>query len=95
MIGLAPNVCLAYLCGTRTVHPNSYYKASLNVPQASTTINIRNRELTMSEDYGFASFTDDDEEETPYPYRSDGNVHTGSNRCQGSLQVNTKYRYSS
>jgi hypothetical protein len=54
---------------------------------------------TMSEEYtedaGFASFTDDDEEETPYPYRSDGNVHTGSNRCQDSLQVNTKYRYSS
>jgi hypothetical protein len=74
------------------IHTN---KASLNVPQASTTINIRNGEPTMSEDYGFASFTDDDEEETPCPYRSDGNVHTGSNRCQDSLQVNTKYRYSS
>ncbi|KAM0825410.1 hypothetical protein ACQ4PT_069580 [Festuca glaucescens] len=45
---------------------------------------------TMSEEYtedaGFASFTDDDEEETPYPYRSDGNVHTGSNRSQDSLK---------
>lgn len=45
---------------------------------------------TMSEEYtedaGFASFTDDDEEETPYPYRSDGKVHTGSNRSQDSLK---------
>lgn len=45
---------------------------------------------TMSEEYtedaGFASFTDDDEEETPYPYRSDGSVHTGSNRSQDSLK---------
>ncbi|CAM0949976.1 unnamed protein product [Alopecurus aequalis] len=44
---------------------------------------------TMSEyteDAGFASFTDDDEEETPYPHRSDGNVHTGSNRSQDSLK---------
>ncbi|KAF7071357.1 hypothetical protein CFC21_076692 [Triticum aestivum] len=45
---------------------------------------------TMSEDYtedaGFASFTDDDEEGTPYPYHSDGNVHTGSNRSQDSVK---------
>jgi hypothetical protein len=54
---------------------------------------------TMSEEYtedaGFASFTDDDEEETPYPYRSDGSVHTGSNRSQDSLKVIAKYRDSS
>lgn len=51
---------------------------------------------TMSEGYtedaGFASFTGDDEEGTPYPYHSDGNVHTGSNRSQDSVKVNTKYR---
>lgn len=45
---------------------------------------------TMSEEYtedaGFASFTDDDEEETPYPSCSDGNVHTGSNRSHDSLK---------
>lgn len=45
---------------------------------------------TMSEDYtedaGFASFTDDDEEGTPCPYHSDGNVHTGSNRSQDSVK---------
>jgi hypothetical protein len=48
-----------------------------------------------TEDAGFASFTDDDEEETPYLYCSDGNVHTGSNRSQDYLKVNTKYRDSS
>ncbi|KAG8051086.1 hypothetical protein GUJ93_ZPchr0009g438 [Zizania palustris] len=44
---------------------------------------------TMSEEYTedteFASFTDDDEE-APYPYQSDGNVPTGSNRSQESLK---------
>lgn len=44
---------------------------------------------TMSEEYTedaeFASFTDDDEE-APYPYRSDRNVRTGSARSQDSLK---------
>ncbi|OEL20151.1 hypothetical protein BAE44_0018831 [Dichanthelium oligosanthes] len=45
---------------------------------------------TMSEEYTedteFASFTDDDEEEAPYPYRSGGTVLTGRNRSQESLK---------
>ena len=46
---------------------------------------------TMSEEYTedteFASFTDDDEEEVPYPHCSGGTVPTGSNRSQESLKV--------
>ncbi|XP_062204150.1 uncharacterized protein LOC133906303 [Phragmites australis] len=45
---------------------------------------------TMSEEYTedteFASFTDDDDEEAPYPYRSGGNALTGSDRYQESLK---------
>ncbi|KAL6905866.1 hypothetical protein ACP4OV_003467 [Aristida adscensionis] len=45
---------------------------------------------TMSEEYTedteFASFTDDDEEEAPYPYRSDRNALTGSDRSQESVK---------
>uniref|UniRef100_J3NCC8 C2 NT-type domain-containing protein n=1 Tax=Oryza brachyantha TaxID=4533 RepID=J3NCC8_ORYBR len=45
---------------------------------------------TMSEEYTedteFASFTDDDDEEAPYPYRSDGNARISSNRSQESLK---------
>lgn len=40
-----------------------------------------------TEDTEFASFTDDEEEEAPYPYRSDGNLRAGSNRSQESLKV--------
>uniref|UniRef100_A0A0E0FAN3 C2 NT-type domain-containing protein n=1 Tax=Oryza meridionalis TaxID=40149 RepID=A0A0E0FAN3_9ORYZ len=39
-----------------------------------------------TEDTEFASFTDDEEEEAPYPYRSDGNARAGSNRSQESLK---------
>ncbi|XP_052138723.1 uncharacterized protein LOC127757269 [Oryza glaberrima] len=39
-----------------------------------------------TEDTEFASFTDDEEEEAPYPYRSDGNLRAGSNRSQESLK---------
>nr|CAB3463404.1 unnamed protein product [Digitaria exilis] len=45
---------------------------------------------TMSEEYTedteFASFTDDDEEEAPYTYRSGGTVLTGRNRSHESLK---------
>ncbi|TVU51511.1 hypothetical protein EJB05_02943 [Eragrostis curvula] len=45
---------------------------------------------TMSEEYTedteFASFTDDDEEEAPYQYRSSANARTGSDRSQESLK---------
>jgi hypothetical protein len=50
---------------------------------------------TMSEEYTedteFASFTDDDEEEVPYPHRSGGTVPTGSNRSQESLKVKEEF----
>ncbi|KAK3136398.1 hypothetical protein QOZ80_5BG0433500 [Eleusine coracana subsp. coracana] len=45
---------------------------------------------TMSEEYTedteFASFTDDDDEESPYQYRTGGNVLTASNRTEESIK---------